>query len=66
MNLFENILVQTLRTKSKVKKIKIVDPACGSGAFLNKAANVLLEIHESIRGANYILKDTLRSCLGSY
>ena len=42
----------------KVKEIKIVDPACGSGAFLNKAANVLLEIHESIRGKLYT-KDTL-------
>ena len=30
----------------KVKEIKIVDPACGSGAFLNKAADILLEIHE--------------------
>jgi hypothetical protein len=37
----------------KVKEIKIVDPACGSGAFLNKAANVLLEIHESIREQLY-------------
>jgi type I restriction-modification system DNA methylase subunit len=37
----------------KVKEIKIIDPACGSGAFLNKAANVLLEIHESIREKLY-------------
>ncbi len=28
--------------------IKIVDPACGSGAFLNKASDILLEIHKSI------------------
>ncbi len=42
----------------KVKEIKIVDPACGSGAFLNKAANVLLEIHESIREKLYT-KNTL-------
>jgi hypothetical protein len=42
----------------KVKEIKIIDPACGSGAFLNKAANVLLEIHESIREQLYS-KDTL-------
>ena len=42
----------------KVKEIKIIDPACGSGAFLNKAANVLLEIHESIREQLYA-KDTL-------
>ena len=32
----------------KMKDIKILDPACGSGAFLNKATDILLEIHESI------------------
>jgi len=32
----------------KLKSIKIVDPACGSGAFLNKATDILLEIHEAI------------------
>lgn len=32
----------------KLQEIKIVDPACGSGAFLNKAADVLLEIHNGI------------------
>jgi len=32
----------------KLQKIKIVDPACGSGAFLNKATDILLEIHEAI------------------
>lgn len=32
----------------KLKNIKIVDPACGSGAFLNKATDILLEIHEAI------------------
>jgi hypothetical protein len=37
----------------KVKKIKIVDPACGSGAFLNKAADILLEIHEEIHKRLY-------------
>jgi len=34
--------------ESQVMSIKIVDPACGSGAFLNKAADVLLEIHKGI------------------
>lgn len=34
--------------ESKVMGIKIIDPACGSGAFLNKAADVLLEIHKAI------------------
>lgn len=44
----------------KVKDIKIVDPACGSGAFLNKAADVLLEIHQVIHQTRYKnKKDTL-------
>ncbi len=30
-----------------------MDPACGSGAFLNKAADVLLEIHEAIHELLY-------------
>ena len=42
----------------KVKNIKIVDPACGSGAFLNKAADILMEIHEAIREQLYT-KDKL-------
>jgi hypothetical protein len=32
----------------KLKNIKIVDPACGSGAFLNKSTDILLEIHNWI------------------
>lgn len=36
--------------ESQVMSIKIIDPACGSGAFLNKAADVLLEIHKAIYG----------------
>lgn len=32
----------------KLKNIKILDPACGSGAFLNKATDILLEIHEKL------------------
>ena len=32
----------------KLANIKILDPACGSGAFLNKATDILLEIHEAI------------------
>jgi hypothetical protein len=43
----------------KVKKIKIIDPACGSGAFLNKAGDVLLEIHEAIRKYKYKDDNTL-------
>ncbi|KAF5057139.1 N-6 DNA Methylase [anaerobic digester metagenome] len=41
----------------KVRNIKIVDPACGSGAFLNKASDVLLEIHGKIHEIEY--KDDL-------
>jgi hypothetical protein len=32
----------------KLKKIRIVDPACGSGAFLNKATDIILDIHKGI------------------
>ena len=39
--------------EEKVRKIKIVDPACGSGAFLNKAGDVLVEIHQIIREYKY-------------
>ena len=35
--------------EEKVKKIRIIDPACGSGAFLIKAVQVLLEIDEKIQ-----------------
>ncbi len=34
--------------EEKFRAIKIVDPACGSGAFLNKAVEILLEIHKAI------------------
>ncbi len=35
--------------EEKFRKIKILDPACGSGAFLLKAVDVLLEIHKEIQ-----------------
>ena len=37
----------------KLKGIKIVDMACGSGAFLNKAVDVLFEIHEEFHNSKY-------------
>lgn len=37
----------------RLKEIKILDPACGSGAFLNKAVDVLFEIHESLHDSMY-------------
>ncbi|WP_286478519.1 Eco57I restriction-modification methylase domain-containing protein [Methanobacterium sp. CWC-01] len=43
----------------KVKDIKIVDPACGSGAFLSKAADILVEIHEAIHNELYKDNKTL-------
>jgi len=33
----------------KFKSLKILDPACGSGSFLIKAVEVLLEIHKQIQ-----------------
>ncbi len=37
----------------KLKEIKILDPACGSGAFLNNAVDVLFEIHEALYNSKY-------------
>ncbi len=34
--------------EEKLEKIKIIDPACGSGAFLINAAQILLEITEEV------------------
>lgn len=34
--------------ETKLHDIKILDPACGSGAFLNKATDTLLNIHKAI------------------
>lgn len=35
--------------EKKFKEITICDPACGSGAFLVKAVDILLEIHKAIQ-----------------
>ena len=35
--------------ENRFKAIKILDPACGSGAFLVKAVDILLEIHKEIQ-----------------
>lgn len=35
--------------EGRIKDIKILDPACGSGAFLVKAVDILLEIDEEIQ-----------------
>lgn len=44
---------ELLKLDKKIKEIKIIDPACGSGAFLNKAADLLLEIHEKLSDMIY-------------
>ena len=43
----------------KLKEIKIIDPACGSGAFLNKAVDVLFEIHEALHDSMYANDNSL-------
>lgn len=37
----------------KLKQIRILDPACGSGAFLNKSVDVLFEIHKALYDSLY-------------
>ena len=37
----------------KLKNIKILDPACGSGSILNKAVDILLNIHEAYHNIKY-------------
>ena len=42
-------LFKTLESyKNWLKSLKIIDPACGSGAFLNQALNFLIEEHKTI------------------
>ena len=38
-----------IELENNIKEIKIVDPACGSGAFLIKTVDILLEIHKEIQ-----------------
>jgi tRNA1(Val) A37 N6-methylase TrmN6 len=52
--------------EDKLKKIKILDPACGSGAFLIKAIDILLEIFKGIQdvkdlGGEYSAKRGLKA-----
>ena len=41
--------------EKKFREIKILDPACGSGAFLIKAIDILLEIHKEILAVKMFL-----------
>src|SRR6056297_3320217 len=47
--------------EEKLKNIKILDPACGSGAFLNRAFDYLLEEHQWLNKQRDILKDRYMS-----
>lgn len=52
-------LTELKKLDKKIEKIKIIDIACGSGAFLNKASDILLEIHEAIHDKLYVDDKTL-------
>ena len=43
----------------RLTNFKIIDIACGSGAFLNKAVDVLFEIHEALHDSKYSGDETL-------
>ena len=43
----------------KLKEVKIIDISCGSGAFLNKAVDILFEIHEALHDSKYGSDETL-------
>ena len=43
----------------KLKDIKIIDIACGSGAILNKSVDILFEIHEALHNSKYANDETL-------
>lgn len=42
----------------KVRDIRILDISCGSGAFLNKATEILLKIHKDISDIKYLETET--------
>lgn len=49
----------------RLKDIKIIDIACGSGAFLNKAVDILFEIHEALHDSKYSGDETLNRFIDS-
>lgn len=53
-NLLEEYENELENLYEKLINIKIVDPACGSGSFLNKCADILLELHKVL----YEMKNT--------
>ena len=48
-NLIKEYAEDINELEEKFKSIKILDPACGSGAFLIKATDIMLEIFKSIQ-----------------
>lgn len=50
---------------NKLKNVKIVDPACGSGSILNKSVDILFEIHEALHASMYANNDSLDSIFDS-
>ena len=49
----------------KLKEVKIIDIACGSGAFLNKAVDILFEIHEALHDSKYLGDQSLNRFIDS-
>ena len=49
----------------RLKDVKIIDIACGSGAFLNKSVDVLFEIHEALHDSKYSGDETLNRFIDS-
>lgn len=49
----------------KLKSIKIIDPACGSGSMLNKSVEILFEIHEALHASKYANNPSLDPYLDS-
>ena len=49
--------------EGRLRSIRILDPACGSGAFLIEAANTLLEVHEEVQARRDVASGTGRPTL---
>lgn len=49
----------------KLKNIKIIDPACGSGSMLNKSVDILFEIHEALHAIKYANDPSLNPYMDS-
>jgi hypothetical protein len=52
-NLIKEYKDNIVELEDKLTNIKIVDPACGSGAFLNKTIDILVDIHKTIHNIKY-------------